>query len=44
VLELKKNVVHEELPFLEKGIRNLFTKVRKQLAWNDVVNLLDYFK
>ncbi|KAJ8435292.1 hypothetical protein Cgig2_026384 [Carnegiea gigantea] len=44
VLELEKNVVHGELPFLEKDIRNLFTKVRKQLARNDVVNLLDYFK
>ncbi|KAJ8453180.1 hypothetical protein Cgig2_008064 [Carnegiea gigantea] len=36
VLELEKNVVHGELPFLEKNICNLFTKVRKQLAGNDV--------
>ena len=44
LLELEKNVVHGELPFLEKDIHNLFTKVRKQLARNDVVNFLDYFK
>jgi len=44
VLELEKNIVHGELPFLEKDIHNLFTKVRKELAGNDVVNLLDYFK
>ena len=44
MLELEKNVVHGELPFLEKGICNFFTKVRKQPAGNDFVNLLDYFK
>ena len=44
MLELEKNVVHGELPSLEKDIRNLFTKVMKQLVENDVVNLLDYFK
>ncbi|KAJ8420881.1 hypothetical protein Cgig2_027209 [Carnegiea gigantea] len=44
VLELEKNVVHGELPFLEKDIRNLFTKVRKQLARNDVLETIEEFE
>ncbi|KAJ8438943.1 hypothetical protein Cgig2_012838 [Carnegiea gigantea] len=37
MLELEKNVVHGELPSVEKDIRNLFTKVMKQLVGNDVI-------
>ncbi|KAL2941635.1 Protein FAR1-RELATED SEQUENCE 11 [Bienertia sinuspersici] len=43
VLELEKNVEQGELPFLEKDIRNIFTKVRK-IVYGDVSNLLEYFK
>lgn len=44
VLELEKDVQHGELPFLEKDIRNLFTKVRKTVSGDDVSNLIEYFK
>lgn len=44
VLELEKNVEHGELPFLEKDIRNLFTRVKKTVCGDDVANLLEYFK
>ncbi|KAL2896329.1 Protein FAR1-RELATED SEQUENCE 11 [Bienertia sinuspersici] len=44
VLELEKNIEHGELPFLEKDIRNLYTRVRKALCRDDVANLLEYFK
>ncbi|XP_010689388.2 protein FAR1-RELATED SEQUENCE 11-like isoform X2 [Beta vulgaris subsp. vulgaris] len=44
VLELEKDVEHGELPFLEKDIRNLFTRVKKTVSGDDVANLLQYFK
>ncbi|KAL2892614.1 Protein FAR1-RELATED SEQUENCE 11 [Bienertia sinuspersici] len=44
VMELQKNVKHGELPFLEKDIRNLFTRVKRILEVDDMKNLLDYMK
>ncbi|KAL2920666.1 Protein FAR1-RELATED SEQUENCE 11 [Bienertia sinuspersici] len=43
-MELQKNVKHGELPFLEKDIRNLFTKVKRILEVDDMKNLLEYMK
>lgn len=44
VMELKKNVKHGELPFLEKDIRNLFTRVKRILEVDDMKNLSEYTK
>ncbi|XP_074299172.1 protein FAR1-RELATED SEQUENCE 11-like [Silene latifolia] len=44
VLELEKNVKHGDLPFLERDVRNLFSRINKSVCGNDVMNLLDFFK
>ncbi|KAF7134987.1 hypothetical protein RHSIM_Rhsim08G0141700 [Rhododendron simsii] len=44
VIELEKHVNHGCLPFLEKDVRNLFTKVRKKQDANDAMDLLQYCK
>ncbi|KAG5530132.1 hypothetical protein RHGRI_030489 [Rhododendron griersonianum] len=44
VIELEKHVKHGYLSFLEKDVRNLFTKVRKKQDANDAMDLLQYCK
>jgi len=44
VIELENNVKHGTLPFLDRDIRSLFVKVKKNLVANDVKDLLEYMK
>nr|XP_043625947.1 protein FAR1-RELATED SEQUENCE 11-like [Erigeron canadensis] len=44
VMELQKQVQHEDLPFIDRDIRNLFTKVRKSLGSSDAKDLIDYME
>ncbi|GKC67363.1 protein FAR1-related sequence 11 [Tanacetum coccineum] len=44
VMELLKNVKHRDLSFLDKDIRNLFTKKRKMLGANDAMSLIHYMR
>nr|GEW53836.1 protein FAR1-related sequence 11 [Tanacetum cinerariifolium] len=44
VMELKKNVKHGGLSFLDKDIHNLFTKVRRVLGGSDAMNLIEYMR
>ncbi|KAG5541282.1 hypothetical protein RHGRI_021205 [Rhododendron griersonianum] len=40
VMELEKNIPHGYLPFFEKDVRNLFTKIAKKHGANDAEDLL----
>ncbi|GJR64822.1 protein FAR1-related sequence 11 [Tanacetum coccineum] len=44
VMELKKNVKHGGLSFLDKDIHNLFTKVRRVIGGSDAMNLIEYMR
>ena len=44
VMELEKKVEHGGLPFIEKDIRNLFTKVKKMIAPDDAMDLIESMK
>ncbi|XP_077215652.1 protein FAR1-RELATED SEQUENCE 11-like [Tasmannia lanceolata] len=44
VMELEKNIKHGYLSFFQKDIRNLYVKVKKNHAENDVIGLLQYCK
>ncbi|GKE80478.1 protein FAR1-related sequence 11, partial [Tanacetum coccineum] len=44
VMELKKNVKHGGLSFLDNDIHNLFTKVRRVLGGSDAMNLIEYMR
>ncbi|KAG5516678.1 hypothetical protein RHGRI_037427 [Rhododendron griersonianum] len=44
VLELEKNISHGSLPFLDKDVRNLFTKIGKKNGVEDVKDLLQHCK
>ena len=44
VMELEKNINHGYLPFLEKDVRNLFTKIEKNHGVTDVKDLLEHCK
>ncbi|KAM7464706.1 hypothetical protein LguiA_032827 [Lonicera macranthoides] len=41
-MELEKNVKYGYLPFLERDIRNLYGKVKRKNARNDVMELLEH--
>ena len=43
-MELKKNVKHGHLPFFQWDIHNLYVKIRKMHAVNDVMDLLQFCK
>lgn len=42
VMELEQNIDHGLLPFIEKDVRNLFTRIRKQDEVNDATHILRY--
>ncbi|KAJ8422754.1 hypothetical protein Cgig2_023375 [Carnegiea gigantea] len=44
VVELEKKVEHGGLPFIEKDIRNLFTKVKRMIAPDDAMDLIESMK
>ncbi|KAL7243138.1 hypothetical protein ACSBR1_015539 [Camellia fascicularis] len=44
IMELEGNINHGNLPFLEKEVRNLFTRIHKEQEVNDAIDLLQYFK
>ena len=41
-MELEKNINHVYLPFFEKDVHNIFTKIGKKYEVNDVKDLLEY--
>uniref|UniRef100_A0A803N035 Protein FAR1-RELATED SEQUENCE n=1 Tax=Chenopodium quinoa TaxID=63459 RepID=A0A803N035_CHEQI len=43
-MELQKNVKHGELSFLEKDVRNLFSRVKRELDMDDIKNLFEHMK
>ncbi|KAJ8436708.1 hypothetical protein Cgig2_027229 [Carnegiea gigantea] len=43
-LSLEKKVEHGGLPFIEKDIRNLFTKMKKMIALDDAMDLIESMK
>ena len=44
VMELKKGVKHENLPFFKRDIHNLYVKMRRMHAMNDAMSLLQLCK
>ncbi|KAH7848663.1 hypothetical protein Vadar_005885 [Vaccinium darrowii] len=44
IMELEKGIDHGYLPFCEKDVRNLFTRVRKEHGTHDAADLLQHCK
>ena len=43
-MELEKYLEHGDLPFIEKDIRNHFTKVKKMIGLDDAMDLIESTK
>jgi len=44
VMELKKHLKHGQIPFFQRHIHNLYMKMRRKNAKNDVMDLLQFYK
>nr|XP_043612259.1 protein FAR1-RELATED SEQUENCE 11-like [Erigeron canadensis] len=44
VMELQKEVKHGDLSSQEKDVRNLFTKMRREVGHNDAIDLISYME
>ena len=44
VMELKKHLKHGQLPFFQRDIHNLYMKMSRKNAKNDVMDLLQFYK